>query len=310
MDQLTKYPPERLLIARWSNALGLRVSAGELAATTATTYRTGMDKFHRWATKHGGQAPMTADVIREWKAELATNGAKPGSVNTWLAGVRAFYSWAVESGYMTDNPAEHVRGARRSGTTARHKRDVLTDREVVRLLDSPTLPRDKAIIALFLYEGMRSVEMHRANVGDLRTEGGELVLGVHRKGHAEADDIVVIAHPEAQSALYDWLAVRGNQAGPMFTSDANRSKGERLSLRAIRWIIKTALRKVGVNSPRKTTHSLRHTALTNVLRNGGTIQQAQGVGGHANPATTGIYAHQMSRVENAGEKLIDYRRSA
>lgn len=29
---------------------------------------------------------------------------------------------------------------------------------------------------------------------------------------------------------------------------------------------------------------------------------------HSNIATTGIYAHELNRIENAGEELIDYRK--
>lgn len=40
------------------------------------------------------------------------------------------------------------------------------------------------------------------------------MLFVQGKGHGEKDDFVVIAH--AESALRDWLGVRGNKQGSLF----------------------------------------------------------------------------------------------
>ena len=41
------------------------------------------------------------------------------------------------------------------------------------------------------------VDLNRADLDDLRTEAGRLVLHVRGKGHTEADEVIVIAHAEA-----------------------------------------------------------------------------------------------------------------
>lgn len=295
------------LIDDWHKSLRLAVDAGEIAATTATTYRVGMGKFLGWLVTNGGN--VSADTVRQWKADVLQDH-KPGSVNTWLAGVRAFYQWAVETGRMLVNPVANVKGAKRTGTTHSHKREPLTDSEVVRLLDLPaTTPaeiRDRAIIGLFVFTGARSVELHRADLADLHTNGA-LVLSVRGKGRSEADEVIVIVG-EAERLLADWLAIRGGDPGPLFVSLSNRSNGDRLELRSIREIVKRSYRKAGIVGERKTTHSLRHTCITNLLRNGGSLQQAQSMARHANVATTSIYAHELNRIENAGERMVNYRR--
>ncbi|MBI3242340.1 MAG: tyrosine-type recombinase/integrase [Chloroflexi bacterium] len=301
------------LVGEWHAALDLQVSAGELSPTSAETYKRGMGKFITWAER---RTTVTDEAIREWKAALLSEGHKPGAVNTWLAGVRAFFAWAVGARRLIHNPAASVKGAKRTGTSKAHKRAALTDAEVLRVLaapdrDTPAGKRDAAMLHLMAYTGARSVEVHRADVGDVRTEGGRLVLAVTGKGRAEADELIVIAHPDAEAALHDWLSARGNDpaGGPLFTSLSNRARDERLSLRAIRGIVKAAYKAAGVVGKNKTTHSLRHTAITTAVKRGAPVQKVQAMARHANISTTMIYYHETDRVENPAEEYIQYNGS-
>jgi len=313
--ELATMSPMAALLAEWHKALALRVAANELASASATTYKAGMMKFALWLTAEDCTA--TPDSIRQWKAELLDKvdqhgkpkkPAKPRSVNAWLAGVRAFYSWALDAGRMSYDPTKGMKGATRRGTTKRHEREALDNYEMGQLLDvAKTLPaRNRAIVVLFAYTGARQIELQRADLGDLRTESGELVLMVQGKGHTDKDEPVVIAHADARVSMSAWLAERGGQPGPLFLSLGNNNQRGRLTTRTIRGVVKDAYKLAGIVGDRKTTHSLRHTAISNILRNGGTLQQAQAVARHSNIATTGIYVHEMDRISNAGERLINY----
>lgn len=297
------------LIDLWHADMRRDVQAGQIAQLTADTYARGMARFVAWL-EHTGNA-ATRDTVREWMSHERTKGAKPGSVNAWLGGVRAFFVWAVAAGHMAESPAAGIRGQKRTGSTKAHKRDALTNEEMRRVLRvAETLQnRDRAILFLFAYTGVRTIEVTRANVDDLHTKDGAQCLAVHGKGHTEADDDVVIAHPDALAALRDWLAERGGKPGPLFMSRSNKNAGKtghRLSTRYVRGVVKNAYKAAGIVGARKTTHSLRHTVATNILANNGTIQQVQGTLRHANIATSGVYAHEMNRVNNAGEKLVSY----
>jgi integrase/recombinase XerD len=298
----------RGLVEAWHRALELQAEAGELADTTTTTYRRGLGKFLAFVAERG---TVTDDTIREWKASLLAAGRKPGTVNTWLAGVRAFFEWAVGARRLPYNPAAGIKGASRKGTTRGHKRDTLTDDEVRRVLaapdrETPQGARDRAILATMAYTAARTVELHRADVDDLRTEGGRLVLHVRGKGRGEADELIVIAHPEAADALHAWLSARGDAPGPLFTSLSQRSRGGRLTLSAYRAMWLQAKRAAGVRGRMKTLHSLRHTAITNAIRHGAPVQKAQAMARHANIQTTMIYYHEADRLDNPAEEFIRY----
>ena len=165
--------------------------------------------------------------------------------------------------------------------------------------------RNLAILALMAYTGARTVEVHRADLADLRTEKGRLILDVTGKGHTEADSVVVLANPRVEAALHDWLSMRGDKPGPLFTSLSDRSNGERLSLRALRGIVKDYFRLAGVIG-NKTTHSLRHTAISKAILRGAPVQKVQSMARHKSVDTTMIYFHEVDRLENPAEAFIDY----
>jgi site-specific recombinase XerD len=292
-------------VADWDDNLQERVEAQEISADTATGYKRGVMKFLTWLN----QQPASPNAIRTWKAELLKAGTRPASVNAWLAGVRSYFTWLAEVGQIPFNPTQAIKGATRKGTKKRHVRQALTDNEVRRLLsqpnrDNPEGVRDYAMLALMLYTAARSIELHRADLSDLHTEGGHLVLMVQGKGHTEKDEMLVLIG-DAEAAMRDWLTIRGNENGALFVSLSNRSRNERLSRRALRDIVKKYFRLAGVHG-NKTTHSLRHTAITSAIRHGASAEKVRGMSRHASLDTLMIYYHETDRIDNPAEQYISY----
>lgn len=289
----------------WLDALELRVQAQELKPDTAITYKRGVIKFLEWLA---GKRP-SADVIRAWKADLLNNKIKPSSVNIWIAGLRSFFGWLAEIGEIPFDPTQAIKGASRKGTAKRHIRESLTDREVIRLLEQPNREtregvRDYAMLCIMLYTAARGIELHRADIEDLKTMDGALVLNVQGKGHYEKDDFLVLS-AEAENAVRYWLVLRGKESGALFNSCSNYSKGARLSRRALRGMVKRYFEAAGIQG-NKTTHSLRHTAITSAIRHNAPIQKVKGMSRHASIDTLMIYYHEADRLSDPAEKYISY----
>jgi len=293
----------------WLAQLDDRVRAGEISQATRDNYAQGFQRFAAFADR----TPITGTLVLNWIAALRAQNLKPASINTWLSGVRSLFRYAAAYAGLTVDPTKGIRGTRRAGTTKRHKTEILTNAEMQRVLDAPAdTPigkRDRAILMLMAYTAARTVEVWRADLENLTTVQGSLVLFVHGKGHTSADDVIVVAHPDAQTALYEWLAERGDKPGPLFTSLSKRSNGGRLSRSYLRRVVKSYFRAAGVRGENKRTHSLRHTAATNAIHNGATVQQVQAMLRHANITTTMIYFHETQRIENPAERLISYGES-
>ena len=313
-QQLTGYHtcitvPEVDLLDAW---LAHTRDAEGAAASTLRAYRKGMDVFTDWLQESGNCRTVMPTTVVEFKVHLQERYSAQ-TVNLRLSAVRSFYSWMVVTGRLPISPAEAVKGAKRSNSR-RHKRDALSSGEVLAVLetcdDSLIGVRDRAILTLMAYCALRAIEVHRANVGNLRTRDERLILEVQRKGRKEPDDLVVI--PKDQEAvLRGWLVARMRSANhgesdPLFVSLSNRTSSRRLSTRAIRGMIKERYREVGVVGNRKTAHSIRHSAVTNAIRHGGTPLQVKALAGHSSFDTTLGYFHAEARTANPAEDLISY----
>lgn len=294
------------MVDAWIEHLELNVSAGQISQDTAATYRRGATKFIAWMQDRN----PSQDAILEWMKELKANGNKPAAINAWLGGVRSLFRWAATSAHIPFSPAQGIKSAKRSGTKKRHIRESLTDDEAVRLLKQPDKTtseglRDYAMLAVHLYTAGRGIELNRADVKDLQTNSGRLVLMVQGKGQDEKDEPLVL-NAEASEAVRDWLAVHPRKDGALFVSLSDRSRGERLSRSGTREILKRYFKKAGIVG-NKTVHSLRHTAITKAIRSGVPITRvSKQFARHASIDTTMIYVHEADRMSDPVEDHIFY----
>lgn len=285
-------------IAEWLDAL-------DVAEVTKRSYRCGLRALEEYIIDHDLDIDHleTSDVVA-FKKELLMR-LSPGSVSTYLKGVKSFYRWAESDGFP--DVASKVKGAPLSRD---FKKDTLTREQAKRLLKEAygeTLQekRDYAILSLMLRTGLRDIEVVRANVGDIKPHSGVMVLFVHGKGRSEKDDFVVLADT-LLADINRYLDARKNPspADPLFISTSNRNKGGRLTTRSVSGIVKKALRNIGIDSERYTAHSLRHTSVTYALLGGATVEEAQKMARHADISTTMVYAHHIDRVRHASEYRV------
>lgn len=246
-----------------------------------------------------------AEVLR-YKEDMLSQGLSPLTVGSYLVTVRKFYEWA-ESEKLYPNVAKGIKTPRRQQVFMKQH---LTASKSVELMEhfSSNL-RDEAIVNLLLRTGLRTIEVVRADVGDITFMGGRRVLKVWGKGRDTKDSFVILTdkcYQPIKAYLEARRGVKGNE--PLFISESLQNRGERLTTRTIRGIVKEGLRSIGLDGKEYTAHSLRHTAAVAILKAGGTLEDAQHVLRHSNPATTEIYTRsieQEMRIERAPEALID-----
>ena len=309
------------LVAEW---LAYERTFNQAAPATVDTYAKGLQAFGAWLQDHnraddGTPAEVTASTVVTFRNDLhGPEGARRYSVatvNARLVAVRRFYAFLVNTDRIPFSPAATVKGLKRANSRTSHKRDALTNGEVLGVLDTcdtGTLAgtRDLAMLTLFAFCGVRTIELQRADVGDLRTRGDRLTLDVMGKGHTEKDAFVVLPRDQ-EAPVRAWLKQRRafakhGKAAPLFVSLSRRNRGQRLSLRGIRGMVKDHYHAAGVVGDAKTTHSLRHSAITSAIRGGASPMQVQAMARHASFDTTLGYYHEVGRVDNPAEDAIAY----
>lgn len=266
---------------------------------TIETYTRTLRQFFSWLQWNRIARPEREDILT-YRAYLKESGKKPTTVQNYITVVRIFFGWTEQEG-LYPNIAAHVKGAK---LDKEHKKDYLTSGQVKAVLsqiDRTTAAgkRDYAIMVLMVTGGLRTIEVARANIGDLRTAGDSPVLYLQGKGHEEKTDYVKLA-PQVEAAIREYLRTRTNTEAeaPLFTSQSNNSKGQRMTTRAISGVAKERITAAGYVSDRLTAHSLRHTAVTLSLLSGRSLEEVQQFARHSNISTTMIYNHALDKAQN------------
>lgn len=273
---------------------------------TIRTYRGSLKQWFIYLRQNQIIQP-TAETVRQYRDHLQVTGKKATTVKNYIIAVKRFFAWTEEAG-LYPNIAKFIKSGHLSKS---FKKDYLTGsqaRQILNHVDRSTLKgkRDYAMLVTMLTMGLRTIEVTRANIEDIRTKGNTTVLFVQGKGHEEKDDLIRMPQ-HVESAIRDYLSVRkaNDLSEPLFVSTSNHNSNGRMTTRSIRRIVKTAFIAAGFDSPRLTAHSTRHTAATLSLLNGATLQQTQELLRHRNIGTTEIYAHNIDATTNPAANDVE-----
>ena len=242
--------------------------------------------------------------IEDWLSDMARSVSK-ATIALRFYSVRNFYKWLYKHREITFDPTYAAELPRSQVKSRAIPRKPLSNEQIRDLIatcdDSYTGIRAKAIISLMAYTAMRGVEVHRANVDDFDKRDGRIILYVWGKGQEQRDAEYVKLRREIEPRIGLWLKVRGQGGKALFTYRGRDKR--RLSRDRIYDIVKDKLVEIGIN---QSPHALRHSAITNALKNGEPIRQVQMMARHRSVDSTNIYAHQVGRFEFASEDAIDY----
>ena len=283
----------------------------DVSEKTIATYRRALKQFFRFLSKNNISSPVYDDILL-FKRELENKNCKSATIALYLASVRRFFSWC-EQKKVYPNISIGVKAPRQDRG---HKRDFLGAKQlklVLNIIDRGTLEgkRDYAIMALMSVGGLRTIEVSRANVEDVRILGDFTVLYVQGKGRKDRTEFVKLPAPVLE-AINEYLKDRSDKTdrgiidenAPLFVSTSNRNKNGRLTTRTISGIAKRAMRQAGFDSPRLSAHSLRHSAVTLSLLAGADLAEVQAFARHSNISTTQIYSHAVDRINSMCENVI------
>jgi len=273
----------------------------DAAENTLKSYRADLQEFQEFLQKRNRDfATAQRRDIEDYLISLETRGLAQATRARRLSSVRQLYRFAFEESWRNDNPAQEIKGPRKS----RHLPKILSEEVVDDLLQGATQTgrnrndrlRNTCLMQLLYATGMRVSELVSLPVAAVRGNP-EMVL-VRGKGGKER--LVPLSAP-AKMAIAAWLQARD------VMQEINQSKGKRASsflfpsggklghLTRIRFytLVKEIAVVAGVNPSLVTPHSLRHAFATHLLARGADLRVIQMLLGHADVATTEIYTHVL-----------------
>lgn len=265
------------------------VSRG-LSENSLAAYAQDLTGFLRFLRDHGGElSSTTEETVFLYLVSQRSRGLGSRSLARHLSALRGFFSFAVETGRLSESPA----GLVESPKLPRLLPEVLTRRDVEGLLAQPDVGtplgfRDRTMLELLYAAGLRVSELITLKILDFDSQVG--ILRVFGKGSKER---LAPIHDLAQDYLRRYIeSIRGNFSPVTDVIFLNRS-GRGLTRQGVWKLIKRYATSAGI-ARSISPHSLRHSFATHLLEGGADLRTVQMLLGHADVSATEIYTHVRS----------------
>jgi len=206
----------------------------------------------------------------------------------YLSHFSAFYRWACEEGHLTEDPTTKIKPPKVGKRLPRP----VSETELNELLDHAT-PRLRAMLLLGALAGLRCMEIAGLNWEHVLPEGAVRVIG---KGNQER---LIPLHVDLIEALQ---ALSVATRGPVFCQRDGRS---RMTPDGVSHELGALIHGVGIGGG---GHRLRHAFATNLYQHTLDIVLVRDLMGHADIATTAIYA--AADQSKAADAIAGLRKSA
>ena len=237
-----------------------------LAANTRRNYERHLRQFSLWVNKDWHQ--ITMNDLKRYKTYLESGRQlKQGSVGTGLTALKSFFSWLKKAGYIEDNPGTAIGIPVTPETEGKNLELFQVEALFEALAGRTTEIRDRAILCLMVYAGLRAEEISQLNAGDYN--GVEITIRQAKHGSVGR----VPVDEQTDAALRANLRVRMvdceggmTEDDPMFASTSHRNKGQRLGYEGIYKLVKALAQDAGW--PDIHPHKGRHTYASQLIENG------------------------------------------
>ena len=241
-----------------------------------------------WAEKEIYDLKEASDEkIRAYQSFISSKNYSLETVHMKLRSLKRFFEYLEKTHQLLYNPAEKLVFP---ALGDRLPKNILTEREIKDLLNSPNTSRpigirDKTILELLYSSGIRREECARLTVHDVDYQGGYLRINLGKGGK---DRVVPIGKKACEYLREYLLKVRPKYASPderaLFISNFKKALGDQ----SIALIVKKYGRRAEIKKA-VTTHSLRRSFATHMLKNDAHPVYIQRILGHSTSSVLNRY---------------------
>lgn len=258
------------------------VLARFLDSARASSRPVTVGNYERWITAmtdafgHIQAEKLTHETVTAFLTRLSARYS-PGTVNACITPLRAAFRRALRTGEISRDPTD---GLRRMDNPRDASPAYWTPEHFARFVGACPLPRLRAAYGLAFYAGLRAGEIVRLEWRDVLQD--RLLVMSRASGRTKTGAQRAVPICPALRVLLDAAprkgpyVVAGKQGGMSSKQNLSTTFGE---IRASSGL------------PPLTVHGLRHSFATNLAIKGVPIQHIQRLLGHADIASTMIYAH-------------------
>lgn len=291
------------LISQAAEWFALDVANGDARPDTIATYISHLNHWLSWCRTNGvDPGQVTSTHIKSFRQELVQNKAAHATISLKLTTIRRFYDGAITRGLLSNNPVKDIKAPRKR-TADEETIKCLTAGEAERLIES--IPhdcklknlRDRAIVALMILEGLRRVEICRANIGDVE----ETSTGVRILVHGKGKEGYIYPRPDTVLRISEYLEKRGSieadsDGEPMFIGITRCDRPMRRMTRiTLSKLMDRLFLRAGIAKKGRACHALRHTCGALLYQATRDVKVVQETLRHASIAMAAKYSHVQER---------------
>lgn len=296
-QQFANVPPEAEWFANIDNARTRRAYQIDLHDFTAFTGIVQADEFRTVTRAH----------VLAWRKRLEARQLSGATIRRKLAALSSLFDYLCERNAVLLNPVAGVKRPR--GNSNEGKTPALGDHQARALLDAPdgdTMKgkRDRAMLAVLLYHGLRREELCLLKVRDIHDRRGVPHLRIHGKGNKVRH---VPLHPASAERLHTYLEAAGHGSvadAPLFRPI--RRTGGPMTGDGVYKCVRSYAMRANIATDGLGVHGLRATAATNALEHEADIARVQHWLGHANISTTRLYDRRQQRPSDSPTFKVSY----
>lgn len=268
-----------------------------LRSATLAAYRFDLQQFERWCLSQSTRCAISdvesVRVINSYLTDKSTmskiSAARLGRIVSTL---KSFFKHLHSSGFIESNPMILI-----SKPVIRSRVPVFCNvKECSRLLASVHQSKQRAIVALLLYTGLRVSEVAELRYTDLNFE--KLSLLTRGKGGKERR----IPFP---SVMVPHLMPYISGLEPSGLLFPGQVPGSCISPRTVQRIVSKAARTAGLASS-ISPHTLRHSYASALIEADTNIVKIQNLLGHESIRTTQIYTHASGKSLRAAADTLNF----
>jgi len=255
---------------------------------------------------------VTRPHVIAWRKLLEERMLSGSTIRRKLAALSSLFEYLSNQNAVTHNP---VKGVKRPKIESYEgKTPALGDHQARKLLLAPdpeTIKgkRDRALLSVFLYHGLRREELCLLEMRDITERRGVVHLRVHGKGGKTR---YLPLHPGSAELISLYIESVGERkpSSPLFQPVKDNTSGKHdkaMTADGVYKVVREYVESVGLNSEDGFgVHSLRATAATNALDHEADIAKVQEWLGHSNIATTRLYDRRKTRPEDSPTFKVEY----
>ncbi|TYB91499.1 MAG: tyrosine-type recombinase/integrase [Kosmotoga sp.] len=235
------------------------------------------------------------------RGEVTSKKLSPSSIARNLSSISTFYTFLHLSNVVQAIPTEMVRTPKRGKTLPEYVSHEDIQKLINSFSDTSLGKRNKAIVALMYYCGLRVSEVTSLKKRDVELYNDALIQ--IRSGKGNKDRVVPLSK-KAEQLINEYMEIResfndSEKLEELFVG----IRGERVSRKSIHKMITKQANKV-FPGRHITPHVLRHSCATHLLQRGASVKVVQEILGHSNVSTTSIYLHITDKEKRKAVKLL------